>query len=453
MIKVLDLFDNFESLYNNSDITSGKDLLALWRDSLASYPEITENCIDNVLSDGILPEQICTDHLLPILKNKWDEFYTAHQNIKSICLNTIEKINSFFPQNNDDEIYAVFYVGLCNGAGWVDKFNNKRAVYFGLEQIVDLGWYNFDFLETLIVHEFGHVYHFSVRAKNNIPVNYNYSQADSIVWRIYEEGFAERFTYLITSKSTFKDDEIKNMDKNFSKLVNIYYTYFSEEKKIYDFFGDWFSIDGMSRTGYYLGMKMIERIEKDMNFEDISLLGFDDIKKYFNIFITENCVGSYDDYTVLSPYSVFWPSVYSEIAMIITGVSPGNITGVYHIGSTSVPGMTAKPIIDIMVTYSEGKDIITEDFKDIFEYLGENGVPGREFFKYKKSGKTISHIHLVHDDSALLKSHILFRERLIGNRKYFDMYMALKLKLEKEYKNNRQLYTEFKSELINKILE
>ena len=83
----------------------------------------------------------------------------------------------------------VLYLGLCNGAGWVTRINNKDVILLGIEKILELNWTNEDAMSGLIYHELGHLYHiqngtFDQVAKDNVQAN---------IWQLLCEGIAMLF--------------------------------------------------------------------------------------------------------------------------------------------------------------------------------------------------------------------------------------------------------------------
>ena len=78
-------------------------------------------------------------------------------------------------------------------------------------------------------------------------------------------------------------------------------------------------------------------------------------------------------------YSPQWPLKYEREKEKIMAILKENCTAIYHIGSTSVPGLAAKPIIDIIL---ERVDAVSADFSEIgYEYLGEFGISGRRYLR------------------------------------------------------------------------
>ena len=108
-----------------------------------------------------------------------------------------------------------------------------------------------------------------------------------------------------------------------------------------------------------------------------------------------------------------WPSKYVRERDYITEILKDNCISIYHIGSTSVPGLAAKPIIDIMavVRSLEKVDTVAEKFSEIgYEYLGEFGITGRRYLR--KGGDERTHqIHIFQaDDWNNIGRHLAFRD-------------------------------------------
>ena len=86
----------------------------------------------------------------------------------------------------------------------------------------------------------------------------------------------------------------------------------------------------------------------------------------------------------ITDYNEKWPQMFAEEALAISGILDGKLAAIYHIGSTAVPGLAAKPIIDIMpVVYDLKKvDKVREKFVELgYEYMGEFGIPGRRYMR------------------------------------------------------------------------
>ena len=108
----------------------------------------------------------------------------------------------------------------------------------------------------------------------------------------------------------------------------------------------------------------------------------------------ERCV--MPQHITVANYNPEWPSKYVQERACITEILKDNCISIYHIGSTSVPGLAAKPIIDIMaaVRSLERVDVVAEKFSEIgYEYLGDFGITGRRYLR--KGGDERTHqIHI-----------------------------------------------------------
>ena len=114
-------------------------------------------------------------------------------------------------------------------------------------------------------------------------------------------------------------------------------------------------------------------------------------------------------------YDPSWIVEYEKEAKRISGILGENVVEIYHIGSTSVPGLAAKPIIDIMpvVKSLERVDAVSEEFESIgYEYLGEFGMTGRRYLR--KGGDERTHqVHIFQrEDQKNIRRHLAFRDYL-----------------------------------------
>ena len=135
------------------------------------------------------------------------------------------------------------------------------------------------------------------------------------------------------------------------------------------------------------------------------------------------------------------------------------MASVEHIGSTAVPGLAAKPIIDIMPgleTFDDGFACVSPLEVLGYEYRGENGIPGRHYFDhFDKSGAQasgIQHVHMLVVGSESWTRHVLFRDYLRTNSDEARRYARLKRSLAERYTQDREAYTEGKTAFIERAL-
>lgn len=160
---------------------------------------------------------------------------------------------------------------------------------------------------------------------------------------------------------------------------------------------------------------------------------------------------------IIKDYSDKWSDLYKEEAKLITdSFSQTDIVKIDHIGSTAIPRIKSKPTIDILLQVTEQIDI--QRLKDIFKLLGyqinahpENPPPHLTFVKgYTKLGfkGQAYHVHIRYRGDW---DEIRFRDYLIKNKEIAKEYELLKLELAEKYPNDREAYTDLKTEWIEKI--
>ena len=160
-------------------------------------------------------------------------------------------------------------------------------------------------------------------------------------------------------------------------------------------------------------------------------------------------------HVVVLPYDEAWKNDFEEIKAELMTVLDGLILGIEHVGSTSVPGLAAKPIIDI--------DVVIED-ADSFEkvrtaletigYLheGDLGIRGREAFKYDgKDHLRKHHLYVCQKDSAELKRHISFRDYLRAHPDAVKEYGRIKEEGAELYPYDIDGYIAYKAPFIENI--
>ena len=150
-------------------------------------------------------------------------------------------------------------------------------------------------------------------------------------------------------------------------------------------------------------------------------------------------------------YDPEWPSKYVRERDYITEILKDNCIAVYHIGSTSVPGLAAKPIIDIMavVRILEEVDTVADKFAEIgYEYLGEFGIKGRRYLR--KGGDERTHqIHIFQaDDWNNIGRHLAFRDYMRTHEKERNEYAKIKKDLAQEFPYDIDGYCDGKENFV-----
>ena len=156
----------------------------------------------------------------------------------------------------------------------------------------------------------------------------------------------------------------------------------------------------------------------------------------------------------LEKYSQDWPAQYAREAAGVTRALGDRVLEIQHIGSTAVPGMDAKPIVDIALRIASLTDIpaCTEALGKIgYEYKGEYGLPGRHFFT--KGNPTQFHLHIVEEGSDHWRVWVKFRDVLRTDEKIRGEYNDLKRAMARKFASNRDAYTAAKNPFISRILK
>lgn len=159
-------------------------------------------------------------------------------------------------------------------------------------------------------------------------------------------------------------------------------------------------------------------------------------------------------------YDPSWVQLFREEEAFLRARLPKNlIKRIEHFGSTAVPGLSAKPIIDILVEVTSleetKKQIVPILQAEGYEYfwrptIGDAPPYYAWFIKRDKNGQRSHHIHMVEKDSDLW-DRLFFRDYLREFPEIADQYEKLKHTISEKHPNNRILYTEKKSSFILSI--
>ncbi|MBS3789945.1 MAG: GrpB family protein [Candidatus Thermoplasmatota archaeon] len=167
----------------------------------------------------------------------------------------------------------------------------------------------------------------------------------------------------------------------------------------------------------------------------------------------------------LVEYDDSWAKNFRRLKNIYRDSLGDLLIEVEHVGSTAIPGLCAKPNLDIDLvigSYSSFREVKDALFELGYEYEGDFGIEGREAFR-RKDGKVPwdgselrEHPHNLYvcpEDSRELKRHLAFRDHLRENEESRKRYAELKRRLAKKYRDDRESYTEGKTKFIERVLE
>ncbi len=158
---------------------------------------------------------------------------------------------------------------------------------------------------------------------------------------------------------------------------------------------------------------------------------------------------------VIEPYNPEWPNEFAKIRDFLWPHIKDIAIDIVHIGSTSVPGLAAKPIIDFDIVIESYDDFprIAEQLKKLgYEHDGDGDVPTRERFKGgPREGFMAYNMYVCPKDSMVLLAQILFRDYLREHKEARDEYAALKRSLAEKYRHDIDSYVDGKHEFIINI--
>lgn len=161
---------------------------------------------------------------------------------------------------------------------------------------------------------------------------------------------------------------------------------------------------------------------------------------------------------VVEPYNPKWVEEFEKIKNTIVPVICEDIISIEHVGSTSVAGLWAKPVIDIDVVIDDEKlPVIIQKLATIgYVYQGDLGVIGREAFGYNDEDKPLlmkHHLYVCHKNNAELKRHIALRDFLRMNPEYCERYSSIKIEMAKKYPHDIDSYIKGKEPVVLEIYD
>ena len=160
---------------------------------------------------------------------------------------------------------------------------------------------------------------------------------------------------------------------------------------------------------------------------------------------------------VVESYDETWTSAFEEIKKEIESAVGDLIIGIEHVGSTSVEGLSAKPIIDIDIIikdYSILDDVVSKLEAIGYIHEGNLGIKDREAFKYSdKPHLQQHHLYVCPQQSKELHRHITFRDFLRSNPEAVKKYGAVKEKAAQLFPDDMDKYIEYKAPCVEELYE
>jgi GrpB-like predicted nucleotidyltransferase (UPF0157 family) len=165
------------------------------------------------------------------------------------------------------------------------------------------------------------------------------------------------------------------------------------------------------------------------------------------------------DKVVIAPYNPNWILLFNqESAKIRLVLNVNLVTRIEHFGSTAIPGLAAKPIIDMLIgvrSLKEAKQVAVSPLEQLgYAYWSENPDPQRMFFVkgLPPNSPRTHHIHMVEPDSVLWE-RLIFRDYLCRHSSEATRYAQLKYHLAQRFSSDREAYTMGKANYIKSVMQ
>lgn len=163
----------------------------------------------------------------------------------------------------------------------------------------------------------------------------------------------------------------------------------------------------------------------------------------------------------LMPYDPGWPAQAGRFASELAAVlAPWLLSPVEHVGSTAIPGLAAKPVIDVMALVGSKDDTAAaagpalEGLRWMHVPPEADNRPWRQFFvRVSADGRhRLAHLHLMSAGAARWEEQLRFRDALRASRELRDEYAGLKTRLAAEFAHDRERYSTAKASYIRRTL-
>ena len=158
---------------------------------------------------------------------------------------------------------------------------------------------------------------------------------------------------------------------------------------------------------------------------------------------------------IVVPYDPDWPRQFQREAVAIRAALGELLLEIEHVGSTAVPGLEAKLIIDLIAyvpTFEDGFACVEPLVGLGYEADGEYGIDGRHSFRRYPDGVSTHHLHKCARDPAQPRPEVIFRDFLLAHPDAAREYATLKYTLAARHRHERDVYTEAKTAFINDVL-
>ena len=154
------------------------------------------------------------------------------------------------------------------------------------------------------------------------------------------------------------------------------------------------------------------------------------------------------------PHDHNWVKLFQIAANELTDVLGQEVVAIHHIGSTAIPSIYAKSIIDILIEVHviERIDDLNPEMIELgYRPRGEFGIPGRRFFIQGRDGERTRHVHMFQTGNPDVERHLNFRDYMIAHPREAQAYSRLKRELARKFPEDIEGYMDGKDPFIKNV--
>jgi hypothetical protein len=274
-MKIIDTYPEIVSLFDRME---GKFNIALWEEYISGISRELCNKLKEDSSQYDFQREI-----LPVLSQamvKREKLKTAHASFCASVKGLAGKVKKI--TGTQLQVDIIFYLGLCNGAGWATKLENIPTILLGIEKIVELDWCDEKTMASLIYHELGHIWHDSAGSLYQKTG----TTREKYILQLYQEGIAMYFEQLILDDFTHyhqhKGNWLNWCHANKRELDKEYLRRLNANESAQDFFGDWCAYQGYSDVGYFIGCEFIKHLAEKFSLRELAALDLNTVYQEFS---------------------------------------------------------------------------------------------------------------------------------------------------------------------------
>lgn len=275
-LKIIDSYNELFSCYEN-----GVFIKKRWEDYVENvYPGL-KTLIENDSARLFEYKDEAFSVLNDVIK-KFELSERAHRSFIKATEDLGEEILHKFKLDLD--VTVIFYLGLCNAAGWATAVNGHEVILIGIEKVVELGWCGEKDMKALIYHELGHIYHALFERKKPLL-----TKKEQGIRQLYREGVAMVFEQTLCDDERFfhqdKDSWLEWCRENDELIKAEFLNRLKNRQSVQDFFGDWRAFMGRCDVGYYLGAVFVRYLMKDRSLKAVAAMKLSEVLKLFYEFV------------------------------------------------------------------------------------------------------------------------------------------------------------------------